>query len=135
MYLLDTNIFSYIYKNKNSILANKLTQVSESKISICSVVLAELIFGAFNKQPKTKQLLEYYSEVSKNLVCFDFDKKSAVIFGELKNNLRVIGKSVDDMDLLIASICLANDLILVTDNTKHFENIVGLEIQNWTKDE
>jgi tRNA(fMet)-specific endonuclease VapC len=135
MYLLDTNIFSYIYKNKNSILANKLTQIAESQIAICSIVLAELIFGAFNSQSKTKELLEYYGEISKKLVCFDFDKKSAVIFGELKNNTRVIGKTIDDIDLMVAGICLANDLILVTNNVKHFKNIPNLQIENWTIDE
>jgi predicted nucleic acid-binding protein len=60
MYLLDTNIFSYIYKKNNQNLIDKIGQINESQISICSVVLAELIFGAFNSSNKTSQLLEYY---------------------------------------------------------------------------
>lgn len=135
MYLLDTNIFSYIYKNKNSVLADKLSKVSESQISICSIVMAELIFGAFNNQQKTKDLLEFYAEVSENLICYDFGKKAAVVFGEIKSNSKIIGKSVDDMDLMVASICLANGLVLVTNNVKDFMNIPNLQIENWTSDE
>ena len=38
----------------------------------------------------------------------------------------------EDFDLMIASICLANDLILITNNTKHFDRIKELKIENWT---
>ena len=133
MHLFDTNIFSYIYKQNNEVLVTKITQIPNSEICLCSTVLAELIFGAFNNLALTKVLLEYYSEISSEYICYDFDKKSTVEFGRIKSYLKNIGKSMDDMDLTIASICLANDLILVTNNTKHFQNISSLKIENWVR--
>jgi tRNA(fMet)-specific endonuclease VapC len=131
MYLLDTNIFSYIYRQNNQPLVDKISHIPSSEICLCSIVLAELIFGAFNNSAITKVLLEYYSEISSEYICYDFDKKAASEFGQLKNQLKKIGKGIDDTDLMIASICLANDLILVTNNTKHFQNIANLKIENW----
>ncbi len=52
-------------------------------------------------------------------------------FGEFKANLELTGQSIDDMDLLIASTALTHNLILVTNNEKHFNRINGLEIENW----
>jgi tRNA(fMet)-specific endonuclease VapC len=135
MYLLDTNIFSHIYKKNNGVLIKKIVQINESQIAICSVVLAELIFGAFNNPANTSELLQYYGEVSKALICFDFDKKAGVIFGELKAGNKKSGKNIEDMDVMVASVCLANDLVLVTNNVKHFNNIPNLKIENWTTDE
>ena len=52
-------------------------------------------------------------------------------FGELKASLEKSGKIIDDMDLLIASTALTRNLVLVTNNEKHFNRINGLEIENW----
>jgi len=52
--------------------------------------------------------------------------------GELKTTLVKVGTILDDMDLLIESTALSNNLVLVTKNTKHFEKISGLEIENWS---
>lgn len=50
-----------------------------------------------------------------------------------KNRLRAMGTPVEDFDLLIASAAVSHDLILVTDNLKHFRNISGLEVENWVE--
>lgn len=53
-------------------------------------------------------------------------------FGQLKAELRRIGQPVAEFDLLIASVALSENLILVTNNTRHYERIVGLQLENWT---
>jgi tRNA(fMet)-specific endonuclease VapC len=53
-------------------------------------------------------------------------------FGELKAELRRTGQPIADFDLLIASVALAAGYILVTNNTRHYERITGLELENWT---
>lgn len=50
-----------------------------------------------------------------------------------KNRLRSLGISIEDFDLLIGSTACSSNLILVTDNVKHFANIKGLTIENWVK--
>lgn len=60
-----------------------------------------------------------------------FTEKSAEISAELYANLRKLGKPLDDIDILIAGIARENDMILVTNNEKHFSRIESLTIQNW----
>jgi len=54
-------------------------------------------------------------------------------FGEIKADLKVKGKTIEDMDLLIASTAITHNMILVTNNENHFNSIHGLEIENWTR--
>lgn len=53
------------------------------------------------------------------------------IFGEIKAYTQKIGKTIDDMDLLIAATAITNNFTLVTHNTKHFENIPNLKVEDW----
>jgi len=57
--------------------------------------------------------------------------ETARIFGKIKARLKKEGKLVNDADLLIASIVIANNGVLVTNNTAHFERILGLKLENW----
>lgn len=134
MYLLDSNIVSYIQKGDQKLL-DKAKNIGYSRIALCSIVVAELFFGANNHPTNSEKLLKYYYNLSNKLICYTFDKNCGIVYGNIKKQLRKVGKSIDDMDLLIASICLANDLVLVTNNKKHFENIPNLQIENWTIDE
>lgn len=52
-------------------------------------------------------------------------------YAQEKNRLRALGTPIEDFDLLIAASACVRDLILVTDNVKHFQNVAGLEIENW----
>ena len=58
-------------------------------------------------------------------------KSSMMRFGEIKAVLEASGRRIDDADIIIASIALENGMTLVTGNTKHFERIEGLELENW----
>ncbi len=51
----------------------------------------------------------------------------------LKSKLEKAGKPLDDFDLILASTALTHNLILVTNNEKHFQRIKGLKIENWSK--
>ena len=53
------------------------------------------------------------------------------IFGEIKSNLERKGNVIEDMDILIAATALSHNLILVTNNVKHFEKVKDLDIENW----
>ncbi|EDN65528.1 conserved hypothetical protein [Beggiatoa sp. PS] len=61
-----------------------------------------------------------------------FDKRSDEVFARLKAELKQTGKMIADMDLMIASICVTNHFTLVTNNTKHFQRIQELSIENWS---
>lgn len=55
------------------------------------------------------------------------------VFADIKAKLFDKGIRIEDMDLLIAATAIYNELTLVTNNTKHFENILGLNLENWKK--
>ena len=81
---------------------------------------------------KATKSLEKRTEILKILNIYDFDFKAAQIASKLKSDLEQKGLLIDNFDLIIASICLTNNLILVTNNTKHFQNIPNLKLEDWT---
>ena len=71
-----------------------------------------------------------YKRQKINIVPF---AESVDFFAQEKNRLRSLGTPVEDFDLLIASAACSRNLILVTDNLKHFKNIKGLMVENWVE--
>lgn len=63
-----------------------------------------------------------------------FDELAAEKFARTKARLKIEGNLIEDMDLIKASIALANSCILVTNNVKHFKRIDGLKIENWSEE-
>jgi|688.fasta_scaffold304926_3 tRNA(fMet)-specific endonuclease VapC len=132
MYCLDTNILIFYIKNLNQKLNLQILKFLEKdKICINSITISEFLYYSYKNNAtkslhKRKELLSAFS-------AFSFDSKSADIFAQTKATLEIRGQKIADTDLQIASICLANNLTLVTNNTKHFENIKGLKIEDWTE--
>ena len=129
MYCLDTNTIIYIQKDHESVLS-KLEKIDELDLCITSITRAELFFGAYKSSRVQKNLAHVHYTCSKMKV-FLPNLKSDEIFGKIKASLRKSGRIVEDSDLMIAAIALANDLTLVTHNTKHFQNIPGLKLVDW----
>ena len=100
-------------------------------IEISLITYYEIVSGLFAKNA-LKQLSIFDDFVTENLV-IPMTEKSARISSELYSTLRQNGSIVDDIDLLIAGIAIENDMILVTNNEKHFGRIPGLKIVNWKK--
>ncbi|WP_445247774.1 PIN domain-containing protein [Microcoleus sp. OTE_8_concoct_300] len=65
------------------------------------------------------------------LYLLPFDDQSAVIYGQIRAKLAASGTPIGPNDLLIASIALANNLILVTHNTREFSRVEGLRLEDW----
>lgn len=130
-YLLDTNTCVYLL-NGNEILKGKVKEIGVYSLSISNCVLAELYFGACNSK-RVEENLRRIDLFKKNLSVLSDSEESARLFGKIKADLRTKGTIIDDFDILIASIAIANNHILVTNNTDHFERIEGLHIQDWLK--
>jgi tRNA(fMet)-specific endonuclease VapC len=132
MYLFDTDTITNIFKKRPSKnLFKKLKKLDRSKQFISTITIYEIIYGAF-KSPQPEYhtgKLEQILLPSVNIVGFDI--KSSYICGKLHAELEQKGQSLSLADLQIASIAIANGLILVTGNTKHFERIKVLKVENW----
>jgi tRNA(fMet)-specific endonuclease VapC len=129
-YLLDTNICIYLIKKQYPEILSKLLRVGFDKIGISTITLAELEYGAANSNHSEEvqtALLEFILPFE----IFDFNYGAASVYGKIRKELKDKGQPISDMDMLIASIAMANDLIVVTNNQKEFSRISRLKIDNW----
>ena len=129
-YLLDTDTCIYWLRNRQSV-RERVREVGWDQISICVITGAELYYGAYNSN-RVKENLARAEFFIQNLPVLPLNDTALRRFGELKAELRRIGQPIADFDLLIASVALAGGYILVTNNTRHYERITGLQLQNWT---
>lgn len=129
MYCLDSTIVIEIFTG-NKALESHLLRIDQSELGITSITLCELYKGAFlsaNLEKKLNLIKEFLDKV----VLLELDNESCRLYGKIYSELKSQGKLTQDLDLMIASICIANNHILITKNKKHFENIKGLRIEGW----
>ena len=130
MYLLDTDTIIYSMKGHVAVQANLRFHFNDP-IKICTVTLMELYYGAHKSREVTSNLAKIKT-LETSLDILPVGTECVEVFGRLKAKLEKAGSTLDDFDLIIASCAIANNLILVTNNTKHFKRIAGLKQVNWT---
>ncbi|MBO1351038.1 MAG: type II toxin-antitoxin system VapC family toxin [Hormoscilla sp. GUM202] len=128
-YLLDTDTCIYWLNGRDSV-RNRLLAVGWAEVGICVIIVAELYFGAYNSN-RVASNIERAEQFMRQLSVFPLDNNTLRRFGELKSQLRRIGRPIANLDLLIASVAVTNNMILVTNNTRHYERIGELKLENW----
>lgn len=133
-YLLDTNICIYIIKKSPEQVLKKLESIVKSegknKIFLSSVTVSELYYGAA-KSSQSEKNIDALKGFLAPFEIVDFDRASAEVFGRVRTGLERKGTIIGPYDLQIASIAIAHDLTLVTNNTKEFTRVAGLSLENW----
>lgn len=125
--ILDTDTISF-YLQGNETVKEKFIRY-QHELASTTVNYAELIYGL--KKRDSKKYLPTVDMIFDNIKIYDFDKKSAKIFATLKARISDQGVVVADMDLMIASIALANGESLISNNIKHFSKIEILDVESW----
>lgn len=128
-YALDTNIVSYFLKNDFSIIKKmKLEIERKNDFVIPPTVYFEIRnwLLANNSQKKMAVFQDMYSSQGIGVI----DKDILDIASKIKTELRNKGIAIGD-DVLIAAYCIKHNLVLVTNNAKHFGDIDNLQIVNW----
>jgi tRNA(fMet)-specific endonuclease VapC len=129
MYLLDTNTLIYLFKQQGFVAAH-LRQLQASQIAIPSVVLFELEYGVLRStKPEVQQKGMDAAKAAYRVL--PLDAKSAKSAAWVNHTLEVAGTPIGHGDQLIAGIALANDLTLITRNTREFSRVPGLRLENW----
>ena len=131
IYLIDTDTIIYSLRNDHTVHLNFQRNKAIPK-AISVVTYGELVYGARKSQLPQKNLATA-RRVAELFPIVDITPSVMDTFGELKALLEMKGNNIDEMDLLIASTALCHNLILVTNNTKHFGRIEGLNLENWSK--
>ncbi len=129
-YLLDTNVCIIYLKGRNLNLRQRFDALSIEEIAVCSVVKAELFYGAM-KSANPERNFALQQAFLNQFVSLPFDDLAATTFGTVRAQLETRGKSIGAYDLQIAAIALANNLTLVTHNTREFERVDRLQIEDW----
>ncbi len=127
-FLLDTNAVIALLNDAQSPLYEKVRRHQPGSISISSVVVYELYYGAF----KSKRVEHNVSVIEKlQFPVLEFDKEDARETGKIRAMLAQKGTPIGSLDLLIAGQAKTRNLILITNNTKEFKRVVGLKIEDW----
>ena len=130
MYLLDTSPCIEILRNTQSPVRDRFEQHNPSEIYLCSVVIAELLYGA-RKSAQVAKNLSLVRGFCAPFVSLPFDDRCAEHYGMIRADLERIGMRIGANDLFIASIAKSYDLILVTHNTDEFSRVAGLQLEDW----
>lgn len=130
-YMLDTNICIYAIKNQPAQLIAQLRAHEPEGVGISSISVAELYFGV-SKSGSARNLaaLQQFLEP---LEIADFDLNAAQVYGTLRSAMERLGTLIGPLDTQIAAHALALEATLVTNNTREFSRVSGLNLINWAK--
>ena len=128
-YLLDTNICIYAMKGQYTVL-RKFSQHGKESLAISSLVAAELAFGVEKSKrvEENRRALELFLQSMEVLA---WSEAAIWHYAHHRKALKEAGTLIGEIDLLIASHALGDDLTLVTNNTREFGRIDGLKLENW----
>lgn len=122
-YLLDSNIIIALTMNANAGVVRRAGECFDGDIVTSAIAVAEVAHGSVRgKPPQFAQLRAFLEEVS----VLGFDFAAARAYASLPFKRR-------SYDRLIAAQALSQNLIMVTDNEKDFDDVPGLKVENWTK--
>jgi len=128
--MLDTNICIYIIKNRPQSVKEKFRAYHIGELCISSITVSELMYGAYKSQHVEKNLKAIEAFLLPfEIVEYDYD--AAVAYGQIRATLERKGQVIGGMDMQIAGHALALDMTVVTNNTKEFQRVDSLVLDNW----
>ncbi|MBC7541942.1 MAG: type II toxin-antitoxin system VapC family toxin [Candidatus Sericytochromatia bacterium] len=130
MWLLDTNICSYILKHRPPSVLQRFSEVGAEHLATSTVVLGGLLFGCV-RHPDGERIRREVEDFVSRLQIVPWDDAAARAYGDLRAHLERSGMPVGGMDLMIGAHALALAATLVTNHVRHFERMPGLQLENW----
>ena len=130
IHLLDSDTCIRYLSRRSLAIKTRLDAADHRLVKLCSVVKAELLWGAYKSQNRvdtTQRLADFFSEFES----LAFDDSAAEAYGRIRGELEKRGTPIGANDLLIAAIAIANNATLVTNNTREFSRVPGLHWESW----
>jgi tRNA(fMet)-specific endonuclease VapC len=133
--MLDTNILIYLMKNKPPQVAERVNALgSDAELCMSFFTFAELLMGAERSTQKADVLRRLDALARVVSVRYGVQRAICQHYAVQFTRLRAAGTPIGANDLWIASHALADDCTLVTNNTREFERVAGLRLENWVKE-
>jgi tRNA(fMet)-specific endonuclease VapC len=129
-FMLDANIVIYIIKHKPESVLLRFQKYDPSEFCISAITLAEMQYG-IRKSSKPERNQMALALFLSNITVLPFDDNAAVEYGVIRAGLERKGTPIGSNDMLIAAHAKALDLTVVTNNTREFERVPGLKLENW----
>jgi tRNA(fMet)-specific endonuclease VapC len=130
MYLLDTDACIQFLRHRDSAVARRLAAVPAREVTLCTVVKAELYYGA-RRSADPDRSMHVLQSFFGSLASLTFDDLAAEVYGRVRAYLAQQGQLIGPNDLLIAATALAYEATLVTHNTHEFARVPALQIEDW----
>ncbi|MCC6836813.1 MAG: type II toxin-antitoxin system VapC family toxin [Cytophagales bacterium] len=130
--LVDTDILSFYFKGDSKVVNKFNDYLREFDVINISIITYYEILGGLKFKNAGRQIKEFEEFVANNTI-IHISEESAKISGDIYADLRQKGITIGTSDILIAGIAIENELILITNNERHYESIKGLKIENWKK--
>ena len=130
--LIDTDILSMFLRKHRKVVAKFEKYLREyDSINISIITYYEIVSGL--KYRDSHKYLDSFLDFAGYNSILNLSIDSVNIAADTYNNLRKKGQLIDDIDILISGIEIANDLVLVTNNEQQLQRVEGLQISNWAK--
>ncbi len=130
MYLLDTNTCIQLWQRKNGRVNTRFEACKPSEVALCSIVKAELLFGALKSQNSISNM-QLLNRWFLPMHSYLFDDAAALDYADIRHDLTTRGQVIGANDFMIAAIARAHNLTLVTNNTSEFSRVKNLSIEDW----
>lgn len=130
-YMLDTNICIYTIKNKPTAVIKNFLNHDPDEMCISTITYAELMHGIEKSQAKEKNRIAMALFLSPIRI-LEFDSYAAEGYGKIRADLEKKGTPIGPMDMLIAAHARSESLKLITNNTREFFRVEGLDVEDWT---
>lgn len=133
-YMLDTNICIYAIKHKPDTVIKKFLSHDPEELCISAITYAELMHGVEKSMAVERNRIAMSLFLSP-ITILQFDERAAEEYGRIKAELEKKGTPIGPMDTLIASHAKSRGLIIVTNNTRKFNRVAGLTIEDWAQEQ
>lgn len=132
-YMLDTNILIYLMKNKPAVVAERVNSIgADDELYMSFFTYAELLKGAERSTRKVKVLRNLEQLIRQVPVRYAVDRRLCGHYAQRFTELKAAGTPIGANDLWIACHALAEDAVLITNNTREFQRIAGLAVEGWS---
>ncbi len=131
-YLLDTNICIYIINKRPPVVFERFRRIKLMQLHIPTIVISELYFG-LEKNQSHKRNASFLEKFIAPLSVTGFSIDAAKQAAKIRYHLRQQGRPIGAYDIQIAAVAMAENMVLITNNTKEFERIEGLKLENWVQ--
>ncbi len=129
-YMLDTDICSYVIRERPLEVFEKFKKVEVNQLCISVVTYAELIYGVEHSSSR-KINRPIIDDFVRHLDIITWDEDAAEHYGKIRAFLRAEGNIIGSMDMMIAAHARSQNMILITNNDKHFKRVPKLRVENW----